>query len=856
MNVERYQKVKEIFQAVIDCEPGKRPALLAETCKNDQLLKSEVESLLAYYDQAEDFIERSAFGVGARFLIDDEFDSLVGETIGNYKLISTLGRGGMGEVYLASRADEQFRKQVAIKVVRRGLDTPETRRRFRHERQVLASLDHPNIAKLLDSGTTEDGRPYVVMDYVEGVPITEYCKSNNLTIVDRLRLFLTVCSAVQYAHQRLVIHRDIKPGNILVTSDNSPKLLDFGIAKLLDPAMSETVGLTVAELRLMTPQYASPEQVRGLEITTASDVYSLGVLLYEVLTGRRPYRIPKHRMDGWSQVICEQEPEPPSTAVTREELEGETLTHPKQSTEKLQRQLRGDLDNIVLMAMRKEPERRYSSISEFAEDIRRYLEGLPVVARKATLGYRATKFVRRNKVGVIAASLVLLTLLGGIIATVWQARIATAQARLAADQRDRAETERAKAERVNAFVQEMLSSPDPLKKGGNVKVAELLADAVRRAGALDNQPEIQAEMRRTIGNTYAGLGMYDEGMQLLQAALDSHRQLFGLQHPETAKTLRNLASVLRSRGDYAQAETLFREALSSRNNIAPHGDLETAETLTEFAAFLFQAGRTDESEALTTQALEMTRKIAGEDHVVVANDFNLLGLIKDSRGDVAGAEESYRKSLEIYRRIDSVNVLASYVMMNLATNLTSQGKYDEAEKIFNSLIALSQKLYGRDHPNQAAILSHFARVYYLKGEYEKAETLLRPAIEIQRRSLQVGHPEAAQTLATLGIVLTRARKPREGEPYLQEALAIRRRALPKGHWSTANVTSMLGECFAAQGRYTQAEPLLKQGYQEISDALGEKHPRTIEAIQRLISLYETLKRPVLVERYRALMPAT
>lgn len=856
MTAERYQRVKEIFQAAIECEPSKRPALLLETCKDEELLRGDVESLLAYYDLAEDFIERSAFGIGARLLIDDEFESLVGQTIGNYRLISILGRGGMGEVYLASRADEQFRKQVAIKIVRAGLDTPETRRRFRHERQVLASLDHPNIAKLLDSGTTEDGRPYVVMDYVEGVPITDYCKLHNLSIADRLRLFQTVCSAVQYAHQRLVIHRDIKPGNILVTSDNTPKLLDFGIAKLLDPTMSETVGLTVAELRLMTPQYASPEQVRGLEITTASDVYSLGVLLYELLTGRRPYRIPKHRMDGWAQVICEQEPDPPSTAVTRIEPEDETLTQPEQSTEKLQRQLRGDLDNIVLMAMRKEPERRYSSISEFAEDIKRYLEGLPVVARKATLAYRAAKFVRRNKVGVVAASIVLLTLLGGIVATVWQARIATAQARLAAEQRDRAETERAKAERVNAFVQEMLSSPDPLKKGGNVRVADLLADAARRADALDNQPEIQAEMRRTIGNTYAGLGLYDEGMKLLQAAFQTHHQLFGSHHAETARTLSNLATAARSGGNYTQAEELFSKALVARRSIAPNGDVETAETLIEFAALLFQAGRTDESAARTNEALEMASRVTGEDHVVVANASNLLGLIKDSRGDVTGAEPLYRRSLEIYRSIGPLNVLASYVMMNLATNLTSQGNYDEAERIFNSLIDLSQQLYGKDHPNQAAVMSHFSRVFYLKGDYQKAEALLRPALEIQRRSLVPGHPESAQTLATLGIVLTRAGRADEGEPYLMEALAIRRRALPKGHWSTANITSMLGECLAAQGRYERAEPLLRQGYEELSDALGEKHPRTIEAIQRLISLYETLKKPALVEQYRALMPTT
>src|SRR5581483_2152350 len=419
MNPERHQQITDLLAEALELEPGKRPAFLESACAADPQLRREVESLIASFEQSPSFIETPAFA-GSPGLIDgspiEDGEPMEGRRIGQYQIVREIGHGGMGAVYLAERAEE-YREKVALKIVKRGMDTDFVLRRFRHERQILASLHHPNIAHLLDGGSTEDGLPYFVMEYIEGEPIDQYCDHHNLPVIERLKLFRTVCAAVYYAHQNLVIHRDIKPGNILITADGTPKLLDFGIAKILNPEISQTVEKTATMMRLMTPEYASPEQVRGEPVTTASDVYSLGVVLYELLTGHKPYRIASILPSDIERVICEQEPTRPSTAISRVEermtYDGESVRVTPEAVsrtregqpEKLQRRLRGDLDNIVLMALRKEPGRRYASVEHFSEDVRRHLEGLPVTARRDTMGYRAGKFVRRHKAGVAAAAL-------------------------------------------------------------------------------------------------------------------------------------------------------------------------------------------------------------------------------------------------------------------------------------------------------------------------------------------------------------------------------------------------------------------------------------------------------------------
>src|SRR5215510_1167456 len=433
MKPERWEQIESLYYAARERDPGLRATFLVEACAGDESLRLEVESLLASDEQAGDFLNTPAMKIATEEIAEERARSLVGRQLGHYRLLSQLGAGGMGEVYLAARADDQFRKQVAIKLVKRGMDTDNILRRFRHERQILAALDHPNIARLLDGGVSEDGLPYFVMEYIVGAPITEYCDSHQLSIEERLKLFRQVCAAVHYAHQNLVVHRDLKPGNILVTEEGAPRLLDFGIAKVFNPELaSPTLDLTAPEMRLMTPEYASPEQVRGEPITTASDIYSLGVVLYELLTGHHPYSTRNLPPSEIIRIVCEKEPEKPSDSIadcglriadsksrwpliSRLKTRMWFLTRDPQSAIRNPQSLRGDVDNIVLMALRKEPERRYGSAEQFSEDIRRHLEGLPVIARKDTLGYRSAKFLQRHKAGVAAAALFLTLVIGFIV---------------------------------------------------------------------------------------------------------------------------------------------------------------------------------------------------------------------------------------------------------------------------------------------------------------------------------------------------------------------------------------------------------------------------------------------------------
>jgi eukaryotic-like serine/threonine-protein kinase len=379
MNPDHWQRVKDVFGQACEKTPEQRSSFLAEACLGDEELRREVSSLLESHQDTGGVFDTP---VAAAFA--PRVDPLVGRFIGSYRIIRQIGRGGMGSVYLAERADDEFRRRVAVKAVSSELVDEETRRRFHNERQTLAALDHPNIIKLLDGGTAEDGSPYLVMDYVEGQPIDEYCKTHKLSTVERLELFRTVCSAVTYAHQNLVVHRDLKPGNILITADGTPKLLDFGIAKLLRPEYSTSMAMTRTDLRPMTPEYASPEQVLGGPITTASDIYSLGVLLYRLLTGFHPYQLKTQTALELEKAICLTEPERPSTSVLHAGDDG------------LARLLKGDLDMIVLKAMRKEPQRRYCSAEQLSEDIHRHLVGLPVIACKDSWHYRVSKFVTRT----------------------------------------------------------------------------------------------------------------------------------------------------------------------------------------------------------------------------------------------------------------------------------------------------------------------------------------------------------------------------------------------------------------------------------------------------------------------------
>jgi serine/threonine protein kinase len=539
---ESWRRVRQILEQALEVAPERRSVYLEEVCAGDQALRREVEALIAADQQAgTGFLAGSAVDASTILTAAEELVSLIGTRIGPYQIVEEIGHGGMGTVYRAVRADDQYRKEVAIKVVRGGLGDEFRLHRFLAERQILANLDHANIARLLDGGATEDGRPYVVMEYVEGRPIDEYCDQGKLPVPERLKLFRTVCSAVAYAHQRLVIHRDIKPVNILVTKEGEPKLLDFGIAKILDPE-DTGVDQTVTVMRLMTPEYASPEQVRGEPITTASDVYSLGVVLYGLLTGRRPYgsasRVPRDIV----QAVIETEPEKPSASVTRAEtVTAQAVSETRDEIpEKLQRRLRGDLDNIVLKALRKEPERRYASVDQFSEDIRRHLEGLPVIARPDTFLYRSGKFVKRHKASVAAAITVLLTLIVGLAITVHETYIARA--------------ERAKAEQrfndvrklANSLLFEVHDAIQTLP--GATPARKLIVDrALQYLDALAKEAKGDLSLQRELGAAYEKVGDVQGGFRSsnlgdVPGSIASYRKSLAIRQAVVAADPENVAA--------------------------------------------------------------------------------------------------------------------------------------------------------------------------------------------------------------------------------------------------------------------------------------------------------------------------
>ena len=823
MNAERWEQVGRLVEAAEAVRAEERAAFLERECRGDAQLRSEVESLLATSKEAESFLE-SPLGGDARLAAGQHRE------IGPYALLEEIGQGGMGIVYKAIRRDQGFERLVAVKLVKRGMDTSFILRRFESERRILAGLDHPNIARVLDGGETSDGLPYFVMELIEGRNLLGYCEEEHLDVSRRLALFREVCAAVTYAHQRLVIHRDIKPSNILVTAEGAPKLLDFGLAKVLAREPGEEADRTETALRVLTPEYASPEQIRGEELTTATDVYSLGVVLYELLTGERPYRLKTRAPEELSDAILHQEPVRPGTKA----------------------RLHRDLDAIVMTALRKEPARRYASAEQLSEDIRRHLEGLPVKARPDSFGYRAGKFVRRHRLGVAAALLVAASLVGGLA--------------IALSERNRARVQAVRAEETARFLADVFQGANPeLVKGKTVTARELLDAGAERIGRqLQGQPEVQASLLVVMANAYDRLSAGRESLVLAERALAlrerarapgslevaeslhqvgslRHRlgspaqalpvldraaalreALLGPEHPDTAETARALASTLDDLGRSAEARRLLEKTIAIQRRVSPASltlarlynslgivayreDRAGARKAFEgsVAAYekvegpqnwqiaiplvnLGQLSREDEDFAAAQihyeRVLAIDEKIWGKETAGVAYTLACLGDLKHARGDAEGGRKLIERSLALFGKTEPPEYRGFIAPLTYLGNVSLTQKLPgEARALFERALHIAERTHGPEHPAVAESLVALARALDATGEKAEAEKLLRRALSIQRKTLTSNPRSLVPTLTVLARVLTSQNRVPEARPYLEEAVTIARAKLPERH---------------------------------------------------------------------------
>ena len=826
----------ELFKRTLDCPGEQRSAFLKEACGEDLELRCEVEALLKFNEDGDQFLEEPVLEIALESFLQTSLRP--DQRIGDYKVVSHIGSGGMGEVYLAH--DGKLNRQVALKLVRFGTGGEETARHFQREAQILASLNHLNIAQLYGAEIIPDGFSFLIMEYVEGVRIDKYCDDNQLSVRDRLEMFRRVCGAVHYAHQRLIIHRDIKPANILITKEGEPKLLDFGIAKLLDPEASMAGEQTVTFAAAMTPEYASPEQVRGETMTTASDVYSLGVILYELLTGQRPYRIKGRNPAEIARAITEQEPARPSTAIARSSGSSKSQgPNPKI--------LRGDLDNIVLNAMRKESRRRYASVEQFSEDIRRYLGDRPITARKDTFSYRTVKFIKRNKVAVTTATLVVLAIVTGLIVALWQAENAR-------QQRDLAHHERLKAERINTFLQRMLSFSNqsvtsvwPVAQKKDVTVNEMLDRVTPQVEAeLTDQPDVRAQVLRTIGSAYASQGRYDMAEKNLRTALNDEIQLYGENNPEVADTMSELGVLSYRQVRYEEANSLLEKAIAAyktqrQANLASFNPAKLALALDYLAATKLYQVDPYAAKPLMLEALRISSgaNLRGKDRLVVAFNKSDTGASMVYTGELEKGQALLHEALTEYRQISNrPQWEQGSTLTHLGAALTMQRQFDEAEKYLIEGERVYRETLGDKSFYLSANLNRQAILFSEKNDLKAAEEKARESLAVARDFSPENRVLWAGPMATLGKVLIKRGQVRQGEDYLRQALAIHNQQTTKNYFNIGNLKIDLSQFLLAQNRWPEAEKLALEAYNETKQNLGDQHPASKATRDNLNKIYE------------------
>jgi serine/threonine protein kinase len=825
----RWQQIQSLFEQLVDEGTDDRSARLASVCGDDLELRASVESLLKSDARREDVLLH-AIGEAAESLLEDHRDRLIGTRVGPYRVVSILGHGGMSTVYRGERDDSQYQQIVAIKVLQHATLHPRLRSRLHSERHILATLDHPSIARLIDSGDLEDGTPYLVMEHVDGESIDSFCDSRTLFVRERLELFVKVCAAVQYAHRNLVVHRDIKSSNIFVTVEGTPKLLDFGIAKLLAPeSLSHTLPVTRLQERMLTPENAAPEQVLGRPITTATDIYALGVLLYQLLTGRSPYRLLSYSQLQLERAICMDDPARPSQMVIakfggEKDADRSRISDRRGlSPQRLRARLSGDLDAIIAMAMRKEPDRRYPSVEALADDLNRHLLGQPVRARHGDWRYNGSKFLRRHllAVAIVAAAFLGLALFAS--AMLWEnhrielARDATAQ-------------ERDRAQQVSAFLVDVFSQADPFNAQGKEPTAKDLLDrgAEKISGNLSLQPEVRAQLLESIGLAYRRQGLSERAIPLFEQAVAIRRQERPLDNGHVAVALANLARALTDGGHLISAEADLKQAVALSESGAETRPVETADILVQFGNFAIDA-KSDPARAseLFGKALNIYRSALGNQNLQVAAALNGLAAAALWTDDYPLAEHYQREALGIFQATVSRNHPDNAVALaTLGYILTQRGKYAESEQVLNEALQIERNVFGVDNQRIAATEANLGILYDREGNSSRAIAATQNALKITRDRLGSNHYMTGYYLDALAGLLLRANDLPAAEADARQALEVYAQTLPARHLFIASTHQLLGEVLLRRGSLPAAEAELRAALDMTLGLAGAESWRT------------------------------
>jgi serine/threonine-protein kinase len=819
-----FAALEPLLDDALDLAPAERAAWLAELRARSPELAREVETLLAAEG---DLDARGFLADAAAAELPRRMPSLAGRRLGAYTLDRPLGHGGMGSVWLAHRSDGRYEGTAAVKLLNLALLDAVGSERFRREGSALASLAHPNIARLGDAGVTDDGQPFLVLEYVEGRQIDTYCDEERLPPDRRIALFLQVLGAVAHAHANLIVHRDLKPANILVTRDGTVKLLDFGIAKLLVDGAAAGADATLTDVAggALTPEYAAPEQISGERVTTATDVYALGVLLYLLLAGRHPTGDGSRSAAEHLKAIVDTEPARLSAAATGAVARAMSL-------DQMRRLYAGDLDNIVAKALKKNPHERYASVGAFADDLRRYLNHEPVSARPDSVRYRAGKFVRRNRIGVAV----------GVVGVIALVAAAARERQL----RGRAEGEARKAVAVEQFLLGVFGAADPFAlpdaTPGDVTARALLDRGARRIDtSLTAQPEVRADLRDALGRVYDNLGLYDSAAAQLRRSLAERRALHGARHADVAQAMDRLGVVVTKQDRFDEADTLLRGALEQRRRFYGNQSDTTAESIEHLADLLIARSNVGAAEPLYREALGIRRTLHGDDDLSVANTQAQLAELLVAKGTYDTAAVLYRGVLAVrVRRLGEDHPLTGEAMQGLARAEEHLGHYAEAEREYRRALAAQRKTLGEVHPNTSSLLNSIGQMLFKMGRSDEAESLLRQALVLNRKIFGEHHDAISTNLGNLALIVRERGDLDEAERLLRQALAIDRAVYGREHSNVGYDLNELAAVLRLKGRSDLAVPLLREALTANRHLAGEKFRGTIAVeIQLARALRET-----------------